>query len=177
MKESTLWEIAYQEIRESEDAETQKLLQAYDVLLERAAEERLKDTDDPASGDGGEDSNMLELQPNSENLDSDDKAQDGSDIDVALKSRFGVEQEMKSIATANLEKMRQKEWIVKWGGKELFKVRDQVTKIVNIVEKFSGLVSKAAALDPMHAGLAWAGICVVLPVNLKNLNFPSSLKA
>jgi hypothetical protein len=44
-------------------------------------------------------------------------------------------------------------------------VRNVVDKIVNVVLMGKDLASVAASLDPIHAGLPFAGICVLLPVS------------
>ncbi|KAG4431404.1 hypothetical protein IFR05_013115 [Cadophora sp. M221] len=77
---------------------------------------------------------------------------------------FGKEAEMQNLVTQKLKKMQEKEWVVKWKGKELFRVRKAITETVKIVQKFSNLASKAADIDPLHAGLAWAGVSCVLPL-------------
>jgi hypothetical protein len=67
----------------------------------------------------------------------------------------GVRQRMKAMAD--------KEWVVYLGSRPI-KIREQLNRIVQAIQTASGLGSAAASLDPLHAGLAWAGICVVLPV-------------
>ncbi|KAF4495766.1 Ankyrin repeat-containing [Fusarium agapanthi] len=57
------------------------------------------------------------------------------------------------------EKMR---WVLKWHG-HVFKVREEVTRILGIVQKISGFASQTAGLNP-YSGLAWAGVCVLLPI-------------
>lgn len=90
---------------------------------------------------------------------------DQSDESVDGNLRIGNEAFMRDFATARLKEMQDKEWKIKWRGKKVFNVREQVTRIVKIVEDFSGLIGSAAALDASHhAGLAWAGVCVLLPV-------------
>jgi len=76
----------------------------------------------------------------------------------------GRETEMRILAQQKLEEMRDREWIIKWKGEDVFSVREKVTQIVGVVQQLSVLASAAASLDPFHAGLAWAGICVVFPV-------------
>lgn len=61
--------------------------------------------------------------------------------------------------------MQKGEWIVRWKGKDVFQVRKQVTHIIKVMQQFSGLVDQAANLDRLHAGLPWAGVCVVLSVS------------
>ena len=84
--------------------------------------------------------------------------------DVRL-SIVGKEEAMRLLAAKKLEQMQKGEWIVRWKGKDVFHVRKQVTHIIKVVQQFSGLVDAAANLDRLHAGLAWAGVCVVLSVS------------
>lgn len=159
VKPPTFWERAYREILEGEDRENGKILRAYDLLLDRAA--RVQD-DNP--GDEGKDMDTEEDHPAAKYSDSAADIQDQLDIEEAVTRRVGNEQEMRNIAAAKLREMQQKEWKLKWKGREIFNVREQVTRIVKLVDDVSGLVSNAAALDPLHAGMAWAGVCVLLPL-------------
>jgi hypothetical protein len=74
----------------------------------------------------------------------------------------GVRQSMKAMAD--------KQWVVNLRSKHI-KIREQVDRIVQVIQMVSGLGSAVAGLDPLHAGLAWAGICVVLPVNKACLQY------
>ncbi|KAI0138783.1 hypothetical protein BJ166DRAFT_607717, partial [Pestalotiopsis sp. NC0098] len=76
---------------------------------------------------------------------------------------LGDKDVMRKVVQYNLEEMQTKEWLVRWKGKEVFKVRKQVEGIVNIVKTFSGLIGQVTSLNA-HAGIAWAGVCVILPL-------------
>ena len=82
----------------------------------------------------------------------------------------GREAEMRSLAQEKLQEIQDREWIIRWKGKDVFNVRKKVNQLVGVIQKFSGLVEAAASQDPLHAGLAWAGICVILPVGQRNLS-------
>ena len=56
-----------------------------------------------------------------------------------------------------------KQWKFGLGGKEIV-VRDQLDKLVKAVQIFRDLGSAAAGIDPLHAGLPWAGICLIMQV-------------
>ena len=45
-------------------------------------------------------------------------------------------------------------------------VREQVDRIVKLVLVAKDFASAAASLDPIHAGLPWAGVCMLLPVSV-----------
>lgn len=44
-------------------------------------------------------------------------------------------------------------------------VRELIDKIVNVFQKVKDLGSVAASIDPVHAGIPFAGICVLVPVS------------
>lgn len=76
----------------------------------------------------------------------------------------GVEQQMAAFVRTRMEVMTNKQWMLQWGSRS-FNIRQQVDRIVKVIQSVSSIGSAAASLDPLHAGIAWAGICVVLPVN------------
>ena len=59
--------------------------------------------------------------------------------------------------------MASRQWSIKWKAKSLH-VRDQVDRIVKAVQIAQNLGSAAAGLDPIHAGLPWARVCILLQV-------------
>lgn len=95
--------------------------------------------------------------------------EDASDEVTSEVKILGKEEEMKKLAQEKLEQMQRGEWIVQWKGKDVFNVRKRATELIKAVQTFSGLIGAAARLDPLHAGLAWAGVCVVLPVRCSGL--------
>ncbi len=52
-------------------------------------------------------------------------------------------------------------------GKHSIEVRAQVARVIKIVFAAKDFVSPVASLDPVHVGLPWAGICLLLPVSLR----------
>lgn len=56
-----------------------------------------------------------------------------------------------------------KQWKVQWKGKEII-LREQLEKILKAVQVFQDLGGAAASLDPVHAGLPWAGISFLVQV-------------
>jgi len=71
---------------------------------------------------------------------------------------------MASLIKEKLEIMSKRQWTLPWG-KTSFVVREQAEKIVKVIQKFSGIGTVAASLNPTHAGVAWAGVCFLLPVS------------
>ena len=45
-------------------------------------------------------------------------------------------------------------------------IREQVNRIFKTVKQFSGVAAMAASFDPVHAGVAWAGVSAILPVSV-----------
>ena len=52
-------------------------------------------------------------------------------------------------------------------------VREQVDRIVKVVLVAKDFISSAASIDPIHAGLPWAGVCMLLPV--RKSKFPNQV--
>jgi hypothetical protein len=99
------------------------------------------------------------------------KALEGTSLspDASRLSIVGSEAEMKRLAQQKLQDMQDREWVIRWKGRDVFNVRKKVTQVVGVIQQLSGLIGAAASLDPVHAGLAWAGVCVVLPVRQRHL--------
>lgn len=81
---------------------------------------------------------------------------------------------MSALVDKKLEMMNDRQWRVKVCGRSV-EVREQVDRIVKVVLVAKDFISSAASLDPIHAGLPWAGICMLLPVSDRKL--PDSLNA
>lgn len=153
------WQIAYDDIINDEDAKTRNIVQAYDSLLICMEQQRRQSRLENVHGQG--DGESL-LPPGDE-----DGFTSGNDT-VSLDRRVvGREEEMRAITAVRLEKMESKEWKMTWRGNVL-KVREQVTGIINVVQRFSGLVSQTGSVSP-EAGLAFSGVCVILEVRTKEL--------
>ena len=66
-------------------------------------------------------------------------------------------------AERSRDAMLKKQWRIGLAGKEIA-VRDQLEKILKAVKVFKDLLSVAAGLDPTHAAISWAGICLIMQV-------------
>ena len=73
--------------------------------------------------------------------------------------------DMQGISSNQLGIMKSKEWIVRWSGKEIFKVREVVESTVDFISRCAGVVGQAVAYAPTPAAPAWAGVCVLLSVS------------
>ena len=61
----------------------------------------------------------------------------------------------------------QKRWRLQLAGKGII-LREQLSKISKAVQNFKGLGDTLTGLDPIHAGLPWAGICFVMQLTLSD---------
>ena len=83
--------------------------------------------------------------------------------DSESSGKEDLQTKVSSILSRNLDKMTSRQWSIKWKGKPR-QVRDQVDRIVKVVQVAKDLGSAAAGLDPIHAGLPWAGVCILIQV-------------
>ena len=70
---------------------------------------------------------------------------------------------MAEIVETQLTATKQKQWRVQIGKKPI-EVREQVDRIIKIILVAKDFLSAAASMDPLHAGLPWAGVCMLLPL-------------
>jgi hypothetical protein len=131
----------------------QSLKNAHDKLWDRAYQELIKSDE--------------KLVKQYENLLRPQVASSTSLVDPgSLEEQYhgpGRQEEMMKITTERIDVMKSKQWMIRWGEKT-FSVREQIERIVRIVQQFSGIGTLLASLDPAHAGLAWSGVCLLLPV-------------
>jgi hypothetical protein len=74
-----------------------------------------------------------------------------------------VKEQMAAVVRTRMKIMTNRQWVLQWGSKS-FNLRQQVDSIVKVIQKASGIGSKIASLDPGYTGIAWTGICIILPV-------------
>lgn len=86
-------------------------------------------------------------------------------VDLATLGSSERQKQMSLLVTRKLADMDEAQWKFHVGDKEVV-VREQLDHIVKGVLFAKDFVSQAVALssDP-HAGLAWAGVCMLLPVS------------
>ena len=58
-----------------------------------------------------------------------------------------------------------KRWKINLAGNEIT-LHDKLTKICKYVQGFKDMGSQVAGLDPLHAGLPWAGLCLLMQIAL-----------
>ena len=74
------------------------------------------------------------------------------------------EERMSALVQKKVSDMEEMQIRLRLGGKEM-ELRPQVDRVVKVVIYAKDLVTSAVSVDP-HAALAWAGVCVFLPVSL-----------
>lgn len=74
------------------------------------------------------------------------------------------EKQMSAFVAKKLDAMNKEQWRFTIGDMSV-DVREQVDRIVKIVLVAKEFISPVASVDPIHAGLPWAGVCILLPVS------------
>lgn len=74
-----------------------------------------------------------------------------------------TEAQLSQLVDEKLTYMNERQWRISLG-KQSIEVRTQVDRILKIITVAKDFGSSLASLDPIHAGLPWAGVCVLLPV-------------
>jgi hypothetical protein len=103
-----------------------------------------------------------------EKLKSDDRAL-VEEYEKVLKRASGVadsatvNEEMQAIINSQIQKMESRQWRIRIGRIDV-NLRDQMDRIIKVVLAVKDVGDRVAALDPVHAGLPWAGVCVLLSV-------------
>lgn len=82
------------------------------------------------------------------------------------------EKRMSALVDKKLAAMNKEQWRFKIGDKAV-EVREQVDRIIKVVLVAKDFISSVASIDPIHAGLPWAGVCMLLPV--RNLQLPNQV--
>lgn len=80
-----------------------------------------------------------------------------SDESIGLGERLSV------VVAQKRDEMVSREWIVKFMNNKL-KIREQLQHVAKVAEYARGFGSIIANIDPVHAGLPWAGINLLLTV-------------
>jgi len=72
-----------------------------------------------------------------------------------------LEQKMMVVIERELLIVTNKQWKIRIRGRQVV-IRDLVDKAVGIFEKFKPIGSAATSIDPIHAGIPFAGVCTLL---------------
>ena len=79
-----------------------------------------------------------------------------------------IQEQIQAVLVLKRKQVLQKQWRLQWGNRSI-KVRIQIDRIVRIIGAFKEAGSVAVNVDPLHAGLPWAGICFLLAVSTSEL--------
>ena len=79
-----------------------------------------------------------------------------------------IQEQIQAVLVLKRKQVLQKQWRLQWRNKSI-KVRVQIDRIVRIIGAFKEAGSVAVNVDPLHAGLPWAGICFLLAVSTSEL--------
>lgn len=91
-------------------------------------------------------------------------------------SSTDIQEQVQSVLVLKRTQILQKQWRLQWGTKSI-KVRSQIDRIVKIIGTFKEACSVAANVDPLHAGLPWAGICFLLAVSTSEFSQQPSVNS
>lgn len=98
-----------------------------------------------------------------EDLDLHERLQSIIEKDSNVKNNVGQEQELGDLLFKKRRIMEDKQWALYWR-KKAIKIGPQFDKIVKIFKLIKSIGDTAAGLDPVHAGIPWACVSVLLPV-------------
>ncbi|TGO76195.1 hypothetical protein BELL_0169g00150 [Botrytis elliptica] len=87
--------------------------------------------------------------------------------DSNVKNNVGQEQELGDLLFKKRRIMEDKQWVLYWH-KKATKIGPQFDKIVKIFKLIKPIGATAAGLDPVHAGIPWAFVSVLLPLILNH---------
>ncbi len=91
--------------------------------------------------------------------------------DATISDTNDVQEQVQAILALKREQILEKQWKLQWGNKPIH-VRTQIDRIFKLIGVFKDLGTSIAGLDPVHAGLPWAGICFLISVSLLPLLRP-----
>ena len=83
---------------------------------------------------------------------------------VSDDSAADIQEQIQAVLVLKRKQVLQKQWRLQWCNKPI-KVRTQIDRIVKVIGAFKEAGSVASNVDPLHAGLPWAGICFLLAVS------------
>ena len=83
---------------------------------------------------------------------------------ASVGSVANIQEQAQAVLVLKRKQILQRQWSLQWGNKSI-KVRAQIDRVVKIIGAFKEVGSVAANVDPLYAGLPWAGICFLLAVS------------
>ena len=83
---------------------------------------------------------------------------------AALSSKASVPERAEAIIILKKKQILKRQWKLQWGHRSI-KIRSQIDRVVKLIDAFKNVGSTAVNVDPVHAGLPWAGICLLVVVS------------
>jgi hypothetical protein len=82
---------------------------------------------------------------------------------AARQGGSNISEQLLIATERSLTALLKRQWKIEIGNKEIV-IREQLEKILKAVQVFKDLGSAATSIDPVHAGLPWAGLCLLMQV-------------
>ncbi|KAI9732636.1 MAG: hypothetical protein M1834_003972 [Cirrosporium novae-zelandiae] len=73
--------------------------------------------------------------------------------------------QINAVTNVQLQRMKDRQWKLRWGAKDI-EIRHLIDQIVRVVQIAKDIGDAAGQIDPVHIGLPWAGVCMLLPLVL-----------
>ncbi|TVY25039.1 Vegetative incompatibility protein HET-E-1 [Lachnellula hyalina] len=83
------------------------------------------------------------------------------------ETRDSFPKKMQASVQRQVNVMKRRQWTIQWDQKSIV-VREQTERIVKFIQTFSKLGTAIAQIDPVHAGIPWAGVCAILTLILND---------
>ena len=99
----------------------------------------------------------------------------GSALGVLPNDPKALQERIAEILTANLKRILDRQWRIKWRARNV-PVRRLLDGVIKCLQSLKDVGSTAAGLDPLHPGLPWAVVCVLLPLALNFSNQEEAAK-
>jgi hypothetical protein len=89
-----------------------------------------------------------------------------SAIEDGSKDSSTLQERISSVLSHNIATITDRQWRIRWGSRLNVQMRGMLEGVVKALEMFKDVGTAAASLDPVHAGLPMAAVCVLLPLVL-----------
>lgn len=74
-----------------------------------------------------------------------------------------AQKQLSDLIERKLALMKDRQWRISLGNSSV-ELRREIDRVLQIVVVAKDVGSSLASLDPIHAGIPWAGVCMLLPV-------------
>ncbi len=93
---------------------------------------------------------------------------DKEDAHLAPVGSFARQEQLSAVITRRLESIEKDQKSFTMAGRRVI-LQEQLDKVIRIIMFAKDFVSSAVILEP-HTALAWAGVCVLLPVSIEKFH-------